>query len=422
MGVLQGLVVARQLGPDNYGIYALALTFVAFVFLVLDPRAADAVVRYLAEFHVGGDAARASAVVRLGVLLDLTWGALGLALVAVSSVLAAQVLSIDGYADLIVVVALGACMAAPVNTSRAVLSVFERFTTISTLQVVVALIRAASVIAVALGGLGLRGVVWTLTAVALLEGVLFLAAAVRVAKTRLGGSILRAPLSPLRGRLREMTRFIVAADLTSLASSAIKQADTLVLGLLSSPREAGYYRLAKSLTVPAANVGTPVQTLLYPRLAASETRGDFRLADRLERRVVRRLCLPLALAALLCLPLVGPVIRLVAGEEFEGATGAGHALVVGVALSFATLHVRPVFLIRGHLRVLLALTVATSVASLAAFFPAAAQFGADGVAWARTLVVGLGTLGMLYFIHRTRLSRHANAVDQTNEHTVGDAT
>lgn len=422
MGVLQGLVVARQLGPDGYGVYALAVTFVAFVFLLLDPRAAEAVVRYVAEFRAAGDMPRVRAAVRAGFLLDACWGAAGLLVAVAVARPAAGLLSIDGYAEMIAVVAIGASVAAPASTSRAVLSVFERFKTISHVQVSVSVLRALSVIAVALGGFGLWGVIWTLTVVSLLEGVLFVSIAVRAARHELGPAVLRAPLAPLRGRVRDIAHFLVLSDLSTLASTAIKQVDTLVLGLLTGPREAGYYRLAKSLTAPSGNVGVPVQTLLYPRLAAAEAEGDFRRADDLVRRTVRRVCLPLAFAALLCIPLVGPVIRLVAGEEFEGSTGPAIALVAGVALSFATLHVRPVFLVRDQLRALLGLTVATSTASLAAFFPAAAGFGADGVAWARTLMVGLGTLLMLYFLHRTRQRRHAHSVDTTIDAMIEEPT
>jgi O-antigen/teichoic acid export membrane protein len=112
--------------------------------------------------------------------------------------------------------------------------------------------------------------------------------------------------------------------------------------------------------------------------------------------------LPLALAALLCLPFVSPLIQLVAGPEFRGAVGPTIALVVGAALSFATLHVRPLFLVRHQLRAMLAFTTVVAVISVATFIPAAAWFGATGVAWARTVTVVLGVMAMLYYLRRTR--------------------
>lgn len=408
LGVLQGLVVARALGPDRYGVYALALTFVAFVFLVLDPRAGDSVVKYLAEFVAAGDVGKSRAVVRAGLLLDMTWGAAGLLLVSALATPAGALLHIQGDADLIPVVALGLSVAAPVATSRAVLSVFERFDAISNRQFAVALLRALSVGAVALGGLGLSGVIWTLTIVSVLECVLFVSAAISVAAQRLDGpGIMTAPLSALRGHRREMARFLALSGLTTLASSAIKQVDTLLVGVMAGPREAGYYRLAKSLTAPASNVGGPLQTVLYPRLARAESQGDLSRADQLVRRTFVRAGLPLALLAVISLPLVQPVVHLLAGRAFDGAVGPSIALVLGVAVSFATLHLRPMFLVRNQMRPLLLFTVIASALSLAAFFPAAASFGADGVAWTRTVVLGLVSGVMAAYLHRRAARRGA---------------
>lgn len=408
MGLLQGLVVARALGPDMFGVYALALTFCAFIFLILDPRSGDAVVRYLAEFRTAGEVPRSRAVIRAGLLLDAAWGAAGLVLVSVLSSVAARVLHIEGHTGLIPVVALGLSVAAPVATSRAVLSVFERFDAIARRQFVVALLRATSVCAVALGGLGLTGVIWTLTIVSVLECGLFVSGAVGVASAHLGGrGIMRSPLSPLRGRGREMTHFLAFSGLTTLASSAIKQADTLLVGAIAGPREAGYYRLAKSLTAPAGNVGGPVQTVLLPRLATAESEGDAVRADAIVRQTFRRLSLPFAVLVLLGLPLVSPAVRLLAGEAYRGAVGPTIALAVGVSVSFVALHLRPMFLVRHQMRALLVFTTLLAVCSIASFVPMAAAFGAGGVAWARTFVVAVGSAVMAIYLRRTVVAQRS---------------
>ncbi len=397
-GLVQSLVVARALGPDLFGVYALVFTFASLVFVVLDPRSGEAVVRYMTEFRAVDDLDRCRAVTRGGMLLDAAWGAGGLLLVAILAVPSSAVLHVRDYAVLMPVVALGMAATAPVATSRAILGVFERFDVVSNLQFLVATIRVASVCAVALGGFGLPGIVWTLATVSAIECAVFVAASLRVSRQNLGGGIRGASLSALRGRRRAILGFVGYAGLTSLAASAFKQLDTLLVGVLVGPSAAGYYRLAKTLTSPAASVGIPLQAVLYPRLARAQSEGDASGGAVIVRRVFWRVELPLAGAALLSIPFIAPVIRLLAGSDFVGAVGPTIALVVGVAVAFATLHQRPLFLVRYKLRALLLFTVAMSLGSLAVFVPAADLMGVDGVAWARTAVLALGVGAMAVYL------------------------
>jgi O-antigen/teichoic acid export membrane protein len=215
-----------------------------------------------------------------------------------------------------------------------------------------------------------------------------------------------------------MVHFVVMADLTTLVSSAIKQVDLLLVGAFAGPSEAGYYRLAKSLTAPAGNVGAPIQTVLYPKLARAESQRDFAAADRITRRTVLLVCLPLAVAALCSIPLVHPIIVLLAGTAYTDATAPAIALVAGVAVSFATLHLRPVFLARDKLAALLALTVGPSLAVLVAMVPAADSQGATGVAWTRSAAVALGSLLMLLYIHSRRGRHSGHAADANNPKVI----
>jgi O-antigen/teichoic acid export membrane protein len=405
LGMLQGLVVARALGPADYGRYALALALSSVVFLILDPRSGDALVRFLSEYLAAGAAERGRAVVRLAFSVDAVWAALGLLLTIALAQPASALLHMEGRADLVIIVALGGAVAAPVATSRALLSVFGEFKSTSRVQIVGALIRTAAVCAVAFRGLGLAAVVWALTIAAAVESALFVTVAFRAARRRLGKAIMASSLAALEGKRRNMLRFVVMADLTSLVGAAIKQVDTLLVGALAGPREAGFYRLAKALTGPAGNVGGPVQAILYPKLARAESLGDYAGADAVTRRTILRLCIPLSLAALCCVPLVRPVIVLVAGDDFQGATAPAVALVVGVAISFATLHLRPIFLARDKLTALLTLTIIPALAVVAGMIPAAAATGATGVAWARTAAVAVGSLMMILYV-RSAAGRH----------------
>lgn len=400
--VVQGAVVARALGPHKYGVFALATTYAAFVFLLLDPRSGEAVVRYLSEYRARGDSRKARAVVTSGLLLDSSWSVAGIAIVAGTAGVGAHALGVHTQSRFLLFLLSGisAGVGSPATTARAVLSTLGRFDLFSRAQMTVSIVRAASLVAVARSGGGVIGVVATLTSVAAFEAALFIGLANRELKRDLGGGIFAGRPSELRERWREMGSFVLYADLTSLAGASIKQVDVLIVGLFSDPTHAGYLRLAKSLTTPASNFAGPIQTVLYPQVADAVARGDDAEVRRTLRHAVRRLGLPLGVATLVTLPFVSWFVRVFAGSKFVPATHITQVLLVGVAISFASIHQRPVFLALGEMKPFLLIGTGTALACVAGFFVAAPTEGALGVAFARTVLVTIGVLVAWLYLRR----------------------
>jgi O-antigen/teichoic acid export membrane protein len=308
---------------------------------------------------------------------------------------ATNALGLGGHVFLLIIFGAATALTAPSATSRAVLASLGRFDVLSRTQMVLNVVRAGALIAVAAGGLGLMGIAVTLVCTACLETGTFVWSALGHAGRVLQGSVLRADLSPLRSRAREIVHFVFVNDLTTLAGAAVKQLDVLAVGLFAGPTQAGFFRLAKSVTAPAGNIATPVQTVLYPRLADAAARRNWAQLLRSLRRASTHIALPLAGLALLAIPFAGPALDSLAGKSFAGAERSTQVLLVGVAISFATLQLRPLFLALGQLRSMLWISVATSVGSIAAFWIAAPQWGATGVACARTLMVFVASLLLL---------------------------
>jgi len=58
LGIFQSILVARWLGPKDFGIAALVLGVPALIFTFFDPQTREAVVKYLGEFTTTGDEQR----------------------------------------------------------------------------------------------------------------------------------------------------------------------------------------------------------------------------------------------------------------------------------------------------------------------------------------------------------------------------
>ena len=51
LSLIQGVLIARWLGPESYGVAALVMSYPDLVYTFFDARSSDASVKYLGEFH-----------------------------------------------------------------------------------------------------------------------------------------------------------------------------------------------------------------------------------------------------------------------------------------------------------------------------------------------------------------------------------
>jgi O-antigen/teichoic acid export membrane protein len=402
LGIFQSVFVARWLGPENFGIAALILGVPALIFTFFDPQTREAVVKYLGEFTTTGEKHKALAVPKLAYIIDSGLGVLGFVVVALAAPWAAShVLHDSGAASLLIVAAAAQTMSAPADTSRAVLATFGRFDAIAWQQGCTTAIRLVLVFAaVGLGG-GLSGFIYACCAAAVLDSIVAAWLAHRVIRRSLGRAWWHGRRHDVAPRLGEMRHFLVYTELTSLVAVFVKQADVVILGWIRGPVEAGYYRLARSITTPAATGTQSLQSVLYPRVAqmtASPESVDF-LARA--RQWFLRAGLPLGLASLAVVPFVPQLIKLLAGPDYLGAVGATQWLLLGSAFVLTCFWLRPIQLATHQVRFMFVNSVVIGAATLGGFALAAGPFGAAGVAAVRTLVAGvLGTTAGLWWLRR----------------------
>ncbi|HEV3497995.1 MAG TPA: lipopolysaccharide biosynthesis protein [Actinomycetes bacterium] len=397
-GVAQAVLVARSLGPRDFGLAALVLSFPPLVFTFFDAQAAEAVVKYLGRFTTTGERRKALAVPKLAYAVDVGLALVGFALVAASSVwVAGWLLHSSSYAGLLVVVAATQVVAAPADTSRAILTSFDRFSGVAWVQAGAAAARFALVVVLLQNGGGIGAFVIATCVGTAVESVLLGWLANRALRTALGGNWWAGRVADVRDSVREMGRFLLYTDQTSLVAVFVKQADIVILGMVAGPVQAGYYRLARSLAAPATSVITSLQAVLYPQVARVVAGADSAALMRRARRWFLLAGLPLAALSLVVFPFVPEVIRVLSGPEFVGATASSRWLLAGSAFVLASFWLRPVQLATGQVRFMFLNGVALGVVCVVAFFILGGFFGAAGVAAARTVVAGFaGTTAGLW--------------------------
>jgi len=351
LGLLQGILVARWLGPEKFGVAALVMSYPAMLFAFFDARTNAATIKFLSEFKEKGEIPKALAVCKLGYGVDLAVALLTLiAVMATAGWAQDRIVHAPGMAPLMIAYSLAFLPEAFAGTSRAMLSVLGRFDTIAWSGLLSTGVRVAAVCGFVLAGWEVAGVIWGNVLGKLALAGLCCLPATSKARKEWGAFWFWAEWKNLSGLWKGIFRFIIYTDLSQLLGMFSRQMDIVILGYFRGPEEAGYYRLARSLARGAGYLVHSLQTVAYPKLA--------RLAAGVRevafRRSVRQLALqagaPLAGLALIPIPFMPVLVPALVGDAFEPSVIAAQALLVGSAFWLAFFWLRPTFMALGEVK------------------------------------------------------------------------
>lgn len=285
LGFVQGVLVVRLIGIENYGLLAGTIfVFATNVNRLLSFRMAEVTVKYLGEALAGNDRPRAAALVKgLGWMEIATSSAAYLVLFA-SAPLAAHIFAGDPSASALFRIyglfLLGNLL---YETSTGVLQTFKRFDRIAAVQLVQSVLTALLIGAAFLFRGGVLHVLFAYLAGKVLAGVAITALAMRELKRNLPGW----QGAPLRGLTdwRGMLNFALNTNLHGTVNLIVRDSAPLFLGALSTQTEVGYFKLALSLI---NLVMLPIEPFIWPtyaELTETVARQKWSEVLRLLRRV-----------------------------------------------------------------------------------------------------------------------------------------
>jgi O-antigen/teichoic acid export membrane protein len=351
LSFLQGILVARWLGPELYGVAALVMTYPTILYGLFDARSVTASVKYLSEYHALGECDRALAMCKLGYAVDLAVAALTFVVLVFTAGWAAQNIAHDpAVASLMVLYGAGLIPRALVGTSNAILASLERFPYIASIELVTTFLRVILVICLMLGGWQVAGVVWANAAAAVAGGVLYGTVAWTFSRRAWGGSIFQGSLKTLKGTRRQIFAFLAYNDVHELIAIIPKQVDAVLLGYFRNPTEVGYYKMAKSISSSVGNLTQPLRSVTYAELARLWGVNNRRAFSDKVRNLAIWLGLPLGIFVSLCAGFMSFVVTLLVGEMYLPAVPSAQLLFIAYSISLAFFWLRPVYLVKGYIR------------------------------------------------------------------------
>ncbi len=345
VGFGQGVLVARAIGVDHYGVLGLIIVYVSVVNRLVSFRVNEFVVRYVTEAVSNRDYVAAAASARLALGLETASSVVAYAAVWASAPYAAALFVKSGNsADAIRAYSLVVLVNITVESASGILQAFGQFPRIALVSSVGQMATLCGVIVAVLQDAQIASILASyLIGQAVRAVALYVLAAYELG-SRLGSDWWRAPLGTLSGQTRGMMRFLLSTNLSGTLGLIGKDSDVLWLGYLRGPTEVGYFRLALYLATLAFAPIQPLVQTIYPELTREVTRGRWTYVSSLLRRIS-------LVSALWSLP-VGVImgtagfvlLPVVYGPEFAPAGSALVWLLPGLACANILFWTRPALL------------------------------------------------------------------------------
>lgn len=377
-------LVARDLGPSAYGILALILTLGQACERLLSFQSWQPIIRYGAALDMNQDREAFSPLLKFGLLLDLGGS---LAAWAIASGLAIAAHYVTGLSTTHLWLALLFLVSLLFNFNGVATAIFrltDNYRIIARLQVANALLRLALVAAAFELGAGLAEMVaiWTITQII---GSLSNFACALMTCPLSAGEILRAPLKGIPEKFPGLWRFSWGSNISLTLWSSAQQVDTLIVGWLADPASAGLFHIAKRVSRIVQQVGSQVESVVYPDLSRLAAAGNRRAFLRVVIQTEALLAVFGAGCFLTILLLGETLIRMALGAAFAGAVPLLIVQILAVTMTISGAASRAGLLALGNQRSVLRTVMGCSLAFYCSAPPLILTFGAMGANIAHVL-------------------------------------
>jgi O-antigen/teichoic acid export membrane protein len=380
-------IAARFLSADDYGRFRFALALTTIIETIMDLGLSQITVRSVARDRTSADRLFPQV---LGV--KLVWVAVGLALLVV---LAPLLRSDPVVVRLCYALGISSAVRSYLLTARGLLQGLQRFD-LEALAVVsdrVLLLVAGG--AALWAGYGLVGL-----AVAFVGSRLLMLGAVQILLRRV---VARVAPAFDRDAWRDIQAAALPLGFFMIALNTYAYVDTVILGLMRTDAEVGWYAAAYSLYEGLTYAPSILAAVLTPRLSALFTRDRGAHRSLLTRALLVSVALAIVLGGVAALA-AAPIVALLFGGRYARAVQPLQILAAGSVFVFATWILHAAAISTNLDRRLLLTTAIGLAANVVLNIVLIPRYGISGAAWATVVAEGLTVFLLLVQLQR-RLRR-----------------
>ncbi|PWU24285.1 MAG: hypothetical protein C5B48_06985 [Candidatus Rokuibacteriota bacterium] len=324
-GFLGTLVVARVLGPHDFGLFALVLAAASFFQVLLDLTAEEALVKYGYRYVASADWGRLRRLFSRALRIKVLGGLLATVAIAIAALFADSIFGTQGLEQPMLVASLLPLLQSPEGVASAALIVRGRYD-----------VRGgylALAMALRLGGLAI-GSQFGLTG-----AITGMVVAQAVATVALGGAALvafrhfpAAPGTVLGSDRRGILHFVFQSSVATGILAGRSALTPLLLGTVASPVQVGYFRVAQAPQAGFTALTSPVRLILLTEQTAAWEAGAVQTVFEGIRRYTVGAAVLMAVVVPPVFVFMPSLIRIFYGQAYVGAANAARLMLLSAAL------------------------------------------------------------------------------------------
>ena len=317
LNFVQGIVITRALGTNQYGILVLVMTYAKTIRQLIDARNFEAAVKFIPQFQENGENIKAIAVLKLLYILDAGIAIISALIIFKTAQLAATLFVNNALAaDLIKLYGVICVIDFADEVSGAVMRLNNQYKRLFYIEVTLTLFQTIGLLVTWLLGTNIVIVLLVFLASTICGTVLTQIMAFRTMRQMNLTKWHSASIWLLKGQFREIFRFVFFSYLTANSRLVTSKADILILGWFTNPAAVAFYELGKRVVEPITRLLASFSEIAYPKMSNYIARGQFQEVKHLQKRLT---VLLLGLTIPICL--IGSfaftwIIPLVFGEEY----------------------------------------------------------------------------------------------------------
>ena len=410
LGLIALSILARSLGPENFGLYALLTAYIALIDRLVSFQTWQALIHYGAKALQGGQHERLSSLFVFGWLLDLGSGLAGTILALGGAYFLSSYFGIASVPISVIWIAVSVLFFNWVSTPTAVLRLYDKFSHQAVYLNLSAALKLIGYLLLWLGGYREIQHYIAVWAVCTVIGRLYLFGMAWAVAARNG--LLKHAHINLPLMIREtpgIWHFVLTTNLDGIVR-ILRDVDIFIVNSVLGPSGAGLYRIARDLARIPTQLTGPFYQAIYPdlsRLAANRQFSDF---IRLMRQSSFSLGLIVSMGWLVFVLAGKWIIALAFGEIYVPAYIASIWCMGAVMIWAFAQPLSPAMLSLGKVRINLAVHFFTSFAYLLMLWFTVNAFGLTGAGVALFLFYALWSSSMLVFFLRSMRSAKSDGI------------
>lgn len=331
LSFISGILIARHLGPDTYGLWVLAAAYVSVVSQFISLRMVEPSTRWTSSLLGENKLREAGITTVLSLAIELITGIFAIIVsIGLANIIATTVFQEPRIVQLVLPLALLSFISIVPQFSEATLRITGSTNLLAILQPLESVVRLASIVVIVMVNGSVLHMVWLYVAGNLLVTTIYSVILLKKLRQNFDLQFASIEVSLLLSLLHPMRSYIFSSNIVAYTKIGRDHADKLILGWLTDTTAVGIYSLAKNLMMVAFTSRQTFATLVFPDLCKIDARKDFLEFRQYLRKLITFSLIPTVIAIIVLTIFAEQIILLVGKEQFIESATIFKILLLGI--------------------------------------------------------------------------------------------